>query len=617
MRLTELKVTNFRGYASETAVPLDPLTVLIGKNDAGKSSLLDALDIYFNEAAIEREDCCVGTTSTEVRIACVFDELPASIILDDQYQTSLGAEYLLRGDGKLEIAKIYDCSAAKGKLTTTVAKAFHPGAAGIDDLLSLKITELKTKARERSVDLTGVNQTIKAQIRQAIWNAATDLELAEREVSLKKESAKEAFDQIQQHMPLFALFKSDRASTDQDAEAQDPLKAAIKEAIRGHTTDLETVLADVTAELSRVAEKTVEKIREMSPDLANHLHPTVKTKQWDSLFSVSLTGDDDIPINKRGSGTRRLVLLNFFRAKAEDDSLSKGSGIIYAIEEPETSQHPNYQIMLLEAFEQLVEQGGCQVLLTTHTPTLARRVDRACLRLVAKQSGGPPIVVHGSDDATLKMIVKTLGVLADHDVKVFLGVEGRHDISFLKAISSMLAAVEPDIPCLSDEESSGHLVFVPLGGSSLDLWTTRLQGLNRPEFYLTDRDNPPPQQPKYHAQITAWSARGCTAWVTTKRELENYLHPDAITAVLPTYTGTCADFEDVPLVFAESVHATSSSATPWVDLTDKERSRKVSAAKKRLSGECAGRMTPELLSKSDPAGEVRQWLREIRNALTA
>ena len=617
MRLTELRVTNFRAYATETAVPVDPLTVLIGKNDAGKSSLLDALDIYFNEATIEREDCCVGTTSTEVRITCVFDELPASIVLDDQYQTSLDAEYLVRRDGKLEITKIYDCSAAKGKLTTTIARAFHPGAAGIADLLSLKITELKTKARERSVDLTGVNQTIKAQIRQAIWNAAPDLELADREVSLKKESAKEAFDQIQHHMPLFALFKSDRASTDQDAEAQDPLKAAIKEAIRGHTTDLETVLADVTAELSRVAEKTVEKIREMSPDLANHLHPTVKTKQWDSLFSVSLTGDDDIPINKRGSGTRRLVLLNFFRAKAEDESLSKGSGIIYAIEEPETSQHPNYQIMLLEAFEQLVEQGGCQVLLTTHTPTLARRVDRACLRLVAKQNGGPPIVAHGSDDTTLKMIVKTLGVLADHDVKVFLGVEGRHDISFLKAISSILASVEPDIPCLSDAESSGHLVFVPLGGSSLDLWTTRLQGLNRPEFYLTDRDNPPPQQPKYHTQATAWSARGCTAWVTSKRELENYLHPDAITAIVPTYAGTCADFEDVPLVFAESVHAASGSAIPWANLTDKERSRKVSAAKKRLNRECAGRMTPELLSKSDPSGEVRQWLREIRNALTA
>lgn len=47
MRLTELKLANFRGYRAETLVPIDPLTVFIGRNDAGKSSILDALNIFF------------------------------------------------------------------------------------------------------------------------------------------------------------------------------------------------------------------------------------------------------------------------------------------------------------------------------------------------------------------------------------------------------------------------------------------------------------------------------------------------------------------------------------------------------------------------------------------
>ena len=141
----------------------------------------------------------------------------------------------------------------------------------------------------------------------------------------------------------------------------------------------------------------------MSEDLANQLHPAVKNKNWDSLFTVTLTGDEDIPINKRGSGTRRLVLLNFFRAKAEETSTTRGAGVIYAIEEPETSQHPNYQIMLLEAFEDLVEQGRCQVLLTTHTPTLARRINRDALRLITLMNG-ISVVEHGSVDATLQKI---------------------------------------------------------------------------------------------------------------------------------------------------------------------------------------------------------------------
>ena len=421
MRLIEVKLKNFRGYAEETTIAIDLFTVLIGKNDAGKSSILDALDIFFNESVIEKEDSCVRIASTDVQIACVFDELPTSLIIDDQHSTSLQSEFLLREDGNLEIVKLYDCNAAKGKLTGVFAKARHPNTNGIDDLLSLKITELRTKAQQRGVDLTGINQAAKAQLRRAIWDQAVDITFSEHDVSLKNQSGKEAFDQIQLYMPIYALFKSDRASTDQDAEAQDPLKSAIKEAIRRRETELNRVIDEIKQELEVVAARTVEKIREMSPDLASQLHPTVKNKNWDSLFNVTLTGEDDIPINKRGSGTRRLVLLNFFRAKAEDISRNKGAGIIYAVEEPETSQHPNHQIMLLEAFEEIVEQGHCQVLVTTHTPTLARRVDRNSLRLVTRMNG-QPVIEYGSEDITLTKITETLGVLADHDVKVFFGL---------------------------------------------------------------------------------------------------------------------------------------------------------------------------------------------------
>ncbi|MDA1276769.1 MAG: AAA family ATPase [Verrucomicrobia bacterium] len=97
-------------------------------------------------------------------------------------------------------------------------------------------------------------------------------------------------------------------------------------------------------------------IKEMSPELAKTLSPQMKNKNWDSLFSVTLSGDDGISINKRGSGTRRLVLSNFFRAKAEDAAHTRGTGTIYAIEEPETSQHPNHQLTLLNPFQELTEE---------------------------------------------------------------------------------------------------------------------------------------------------------------------------------------------------------------------------------------------------------------------
>jgi len=181
----------------------------------------------------------------------------------------------------------------------------------------------------------------------------------------------------------------------------------------------------------------------------------------------------------------------------------------------------------------------------------------------------------------------------------------------------MLAALEPDIPNLMAEELAGHLVFVPLGGSSLELWITRLKGFNRPEFYLTDRDNPPPQSPKYQQQIIAWTNRGCTAWVTSKRELENYLHVSTLIAAAPGYRGTGQDFDDVPLLFAEAIHSAALGVPLWGSLEEAKKKNKASAAKKRLNNEIAGQMTPELLSLADPANDLRQWLRKIGAALSA
>jgi predicted ATPase len=614
MRLIGVKVKNLRGYSEETAFKIDPLTLIVGKNDAGKSTVLEALDIFFNDAAIDRDDCSKYTGQTEIQIACTFDQLPHRLVIDEQYPTSLAAEHLLGEDGALEIVKTYNCAASKGKLDRIFAIAHHPSADGLGDLLGMKIADLRKLCRQRGVDLNDVNETAKAQLRAALWASSPDLALATREVDLKKESGKELWDQISEHLPVYALFKSDRASTDQDSEAQDPLRIAVKEAIGTRETELDAVVADVVAKLRLVAERTVEKIREMSPGLADQLSPSVKLKNWDSLFSISLTGDDEIPINKRGSGTRRLVLLNFFRAMAEDASLQKGSGSIYAIEEPETSQHPNHQVMLLDAFQTLVESARCQVILTTHTPTLARRVPTSSLRMV-KAEGRLRTVLSGDDDATLEQIKQTLGVLPDHDVKVFFGVEGKHDISFLKGISKVLSTAEADIPDLAAEEMSGRLVFVPLGGSSLELWVNRLAGFDRPEFYLTDRDTVPPMPPKYQPAIDDWTARGCTAWVTNKLELENYIHVDCIRQLLPTYPGVGADYEDVPMIYAEAQHIAGGSPKAWAEIDDLDKKDKASRAKRRLNIEGVALMTPDYLTQTDSVDEVRGWLRAIALAL--
>lgn len=617
MKLKEIKLQNYRSYYHETCITVDDLTVIIGRNDAGKSTILEALDVFFNNANIEKEDACVRGDQRNVRITCVFNDLPNQIVLDELHSTTFSNEHLLRNDGCLEICKVYDCSTTKCKQTRIFCRAFHPAFPGYSDLHSLKITQLKAKASELGVDLTGVNQTIKTEIRKAIWAHAEDLQLELSEIDLSAETGKTAWDQIELHLPVYALFKSDRASTDQDGEAQDPMKAAIKEVVKKHEHQLNKMVDQVKAELERVANRTVEKIHEMNPALASTLDPQVKNKNWDSLFSVSLTSDEGISINKRGSGTRRLVLLNFFRAKAEDAASSRSTGVIYAIEEPETSQHPNHQLMLFDAFQELCASGKAQILVTTHTPTLARKADRNSLRFITNEDDRTA-VKHGRDDQTLAAIKETLGVLADHDVKVFVGVEGKWDIAFLKRISKLLNQSDCTYPDLQACESHGSLVFIPLGGSSMELWTYRLAGLDRPEIYLTDRDNAPPAEPKYHTHLMEWNQRrNCMGLCTTKRELENYLHPHAIRAIAPTFPDTILDFDDVPLMTAEALHTADPQAPLWAEVDAEKRKEKASKAKRRLNTAAVEAMTLHMLQSSDPNGEIKGWMRQIARHIDA
>lgn len=561
---------------------------------------------------------CVRAADQKLTITCVFDDIPKQLVIDEQFPTDLAAEYLLNQDGKLEISMVFNCTGSgKVRPASVFARAKHPTADKYSDLLILTNAKLKQRAKELGVDLTGVNQTINTALRRAIWTHAPDLKCQPTDIELKSEAAERMWDQLKKHLPVFALFKSDRASTDQDSEAQDPMKSAIKEAIKAQEATLSTIADKVKQEVQEIANRTVEKIREMNPEVASQLTPRVMTQNWDTLFSVSLTGDEDIPINKRGSGTRRLVLLNFFRALAEKEAEGKGTNIIYAIEEPETSQHPHNQKMLVEAIQDLAARDGCQVFLTTHTPVLARRFPQTALRFVTQKNGRPD-VLHGDNDATLSEITGSLGVLPDHKIKVFVGVEGRHDITFLCYISRILAEAGEDIPDLGKAEDEGTLVFVPLGGNNLDLWVSRLREFNRPEFYLMDRDTQPPEEPKYNAIAEELKKRTtCTVWTTEKRELENYIHPDIIKEQYPAYSGTDQPFEDVPTLLAQAVHESSGSGQPWTDVrADQDKlAKKLSAAKRRLANEFAPKMTPAYLDKIDMKNEVGTWLAAIGKAL--
>lgn len=231
-------------------------------------------------------------------------------------------------------------------------------------------------------------------MRKAIWaHFENELQLMNQELAVdsKDSEIKAIWEKLQAYLPVYSLFRSDRKNDDKENEVQDPLKAAVQAVVKevGLQAQLDTIFLAVKDKLEDVARRTCEKVQEMAPDVAKSLHPKLSTPKWEDVFTkgISITGDQDIPLSKRGSGVRRLILLNFFRAEAERKKDEVGAPVvIYAIEEPETSQHANFQIKLMDALKKMATYPSVQVIITTHSSAVVNVLEESAIRIVVKKA---------------------------------------------------------------------------------------------------------------------------------------------------------------------------------------------------------------------------------------
>jgi len=615
MRIKRLILKNFRIFKETTIIDFDNLTAFIGKNDIGKSTILDALDIFFNgkdaQVKLDREDISKGADSDEILIGVAFENFPQKLIVDVTVPTNLKEEFLLNKDGLLEIHKKYANGDIKKEQVYIVAN--HPAHESLKDLLTLKISELKQRAQELDVDLSDEDKRIASRIRKAIRNKFIDedIELEETEIPVNKEGAKQIWEQLKSYLPLYALFKVDRPNVDQDSEVQDPMKIAITKILREQElqSKLEEVHEKVKRAITEIANETINKLQEMNPEIAQELKPIVPEPKWESVFKgITISSDEGIPLNKRGSGVRRLILLNFFRAEAEKKKEERNvQNIIYAFEEPETSQHPDHQHKLIDAFLSLSERDDTQIILTTHSPGIAGLLPIENLRFLYKQND-KVVVEYGSDDI-LEKIAESLGVLPSVDkdkidkLKLIVCVEGPTDVEFFKRLSRKIDDLKVDF------ENDQRIIIIPLGGSTLKYWVDNhyLRKLGLPEIHIYDGDK---EENKTKSEQVNARGDGSKAYTTTKKEIENYVHPKTLEDIFRELSDNALiDRSQEGWVLQwnnlDVVKIIKDNGVPLREIKIKEK----------ICTEGIERMSIDLFKELNAYEEVKEWIITIKNIL--
>lgn len=417
----------------------------------------------------------------------------------------------------------------------------------LSTLLSLKIADLRKLGEQQGVADGVEDKRVASLWRQAIRNAAMPIICQETLLDVEKNlstDSKSIWGKIQDRLPTFALFKADRESSDGDAEAKNPLQQAVKDAQAALQVQISELEKQIEESVLDVASRTLDKLREMAPELANELTPRFKEKpKW--TFNFTLDGENGIPINKRGSGVRRLILLNFFRAEAEKAVIGSQRNVIYAIEEPETSQHPNYQMMLMRSLLTLADQPNRQIIVTTHVPALAGLMPVDGIRYVTKDERGVPLVKM-PHAAVLKEAAESLGILPETGMERAKGVvlvEGKSDVTFLRHAARILK----DGGYLESNFEDVGIVPILIGGcGSVKHWVTLNLaddlGLPWCVFLDSDRGGDPSQVKAIQKRKQEVEAQGRGFHSTRKREIENYLCPDMIfseAGLHVVFTDTC------------------------------------------------------------------------------
>ncbi len=511
MKIQSVRIKNFRTL-KDVAIAFDAVTTFIGPNGTGKSTVLRALDWFFNGKAgsLTHADRCFGSTHADViEVRVTFCELTAKDRAELGKYAPVGAKTFTAWKKR---------TADGGETLSANAKSYPPfnpiRAAGPAAEKKPLYNELRNA--EPGLGLAAWTTMDASHQAMAAWEAAHPDALADAPEPLQTNffgfnsggKMSGLFDYVLVTADLRASEESidGRSSvigrilerTIDRAAADDAVNKIVEESTARQRAVYEEKFKDqleaMTAQLNAV-------VSSYAPDRAITIAPAdVEIRAPRTTFEVSiLDGATPTPVERQGHGFQRTLLISALQLLAQSGSASAEGVICLAIEEPELFQHPIQAQTFAKVLRSLADDVDkrMQVAYATHSPYFVEARHFHQVRRLTRVPGDVPTVTvhHATVDAvtarldgvvTAKTVKSQLDAMVANQLAVALFshrallVEGPTETAVFYGLGDRTAAgaLEAAGVCITNVGGKGMLT---LGHAILSL-------MGIPVFVLFDAD---------------------------------------------------------------------------------------------------------------------------------
>lgn len=481
MKLTKVIINNFRSFGESQIIELNNQTVLIGNNSSGKTTVLQALSKLFsdkqNDRIIKKSDFHLpkgsrpgeNTRNLFIETIFEFDELdgtPYSPAIPSFFE-----HFTVSKDGAKPFLRIRLESSWEddGTVEGSIDTQFYYISSDEDTIRD----EDKHRAPRKDLDKIRVlyvpaSRTPEKELGNASGSMLSRLV---NSINWTEDEINEITDKIDE---LNNTFLSENGALTQINNEIQKSWELYHEDNRFSQAELIINSSEMAAALRQIALKfsptTTEEAFTVS-DLGDGLRSIFYFSLVDSILDIELQITKDREENPDNP-----------RFKLIPPVLT-----ILAIEEPENHIAPHHIGKLVKRFNQLSNNDNSQVILTSHSPAIVKRIEPEDLRYLRIENSS-------GDSQTIISDIK-LPIETQESYKYIKGaIQAYPELYFAKLVvlgegDSEELLLPKFFDLLGKEVDSSQISIVPLGGRHVNYFWKLLNALRIPHITLLDFDN--------------------------------------------------------------------------------------------------------------------------------